>query len=138
MAHEDVIDILKSKIQNPNVTAQRAPLPKSKLTGVVHCFTGDLNEAKQYMELGFYLGINGIIFKLDLDKIIKQIPLDKILVETDCPYLIPPEAGVERNEPKFVKIVAKRIAELKNVSFEKVGQATTANAMRLFKFDQSR
>ena len=116
MAHEDVIEILGNY----------------NLKGTIHCFTGSWEQAQKYMELGFFLGINGIIFKMDLDEVIKKCPLDKILVETDCPYLTPPEAGVERNEPRFVKLVAKRIAELKDITFDEVAEKTTENAKRLF------
>jgi TatD DNase family protein len=125
MAHEDVIKILENHVG---------------ITGVIHCFTGSLAEAQKYMDLGFYIGFNGIIFKLDLDNVIKKIPMDKIIIETDCPYLTPPQAGPKemRNEPIFVKYVVQKIADLKGMSFDEVGQATTANAIRLFKFNQSR
>lgn len=116
MAHEDVLEIL----QNRN------------LKGTIHCFTGSWEEAQKYLKLGFYLGINGIIFKFDIDETIKRCPLDKILVETDCPYLTPPMAGVERNEPIFVKHVIQKIAEIKQISFEEVASATTQNAKMLF------
>lgn len=122
MAHTDVLDILKSEARNS----------KSEIHGVIHCFTGNWIEAQKYMDLGFYLGINGIIFKFDIDEVIKKAPLDKLLLETDCPYLTPPAAGVERNEPIFVKYVARRIAELKGISFEEVASATTKNAKELF------
>ncbi len=125
MAHEDVIDILKS--QNSNLNDQ-------KVRGVIHCFTGSWVEAQKYIDLGFYLGINGIIFKLDLDEVIKKAPLDKLLIETDCPYLTPPKAGPKetRNEPIFVKYVAERIAELKGITFDEIASTTTANAKKLF------
>ena len=142
MAHTDVLDILKSQIPIAN---------GQKLRGTVHCFTGSWEQAQKYMDLGFYLGINGIIFKFDIDEVIKKAPLDKILVETDCPYLTPLPAvagyplgrkagpnGYVRNEPIFVKHVIQRIADLKGMSFDEVAQATTANATRLFKFDLSR
>jgi len=102
------------------------------LRGVIHCFTGTLEEAEKFIALGFYIGINGIIWKFNLEEVIKKIPLDKILLETDCPYLTPPMAGVERNEPIFVKYVAEKIAELKNISFDEVASATTQNAKTLF------
>lgn len=133
MAHTDLIEILKSQFPNPN---------DQKLHGVIHCFTGTLAEAEQYIRLGFYLGINGIIFspfgrsavggKLSLDEVIKKTPLNKILVETDCPYLTPPQEGDKRNEPVFVKYVAERIAKIKNISLEKVCEITTQNARKLF------
>jgi TatD DNase family protein len=117
VAHNDLYEILKAR----------------KLRGVIHCFTGSLEDAKKYMDLGFYIGVNGIIFKLDLNEVVRGIPLDKIIIETDCPYLTPPKAGVERNEPIYVKYVAERIAELKNITFEEVAQKTTENAKKLFK-----
>ena len=85
------------------------------------------------MKLGFYLGINGIIFKFDINKTIKNCPLDKILVETDCPYLTPKAEGDKKNEPIFVKHVIQKIAEIKQISFDEVTFATTQNAKTLFK-----
>jgi TatD DNase family protein len=123
MAHEDILEILKSQNPNPN---------DQKLCGVIHCFTGNWEQAQKYMDLGFYLGINGIIFKFDIDKVIKKTPLDKILVETDCPYLTPPMATEKRNEPIFVKHVIQKIADLRGVSFDEVASAATANAKKLF------
>lgn len=117
VAYNDIYDILKDR----------------KLRGVVHCFVGTPEEAQKLVDLGFYIGITGIIFKLDLDEVVKKIPLDKLLIETDGPYLAPPKAGVERNEPIFVKYVAERIAELKNITFDEVAQKTTENAKKLFK-----
>jgi len=119
MAHTDILEILKSQTQKPR--------------GVIHCFTGSREEAQQYMNLGFYIGINGIIFKLNLDEVIKNVPLAKILVETDCPYLTPLSEGKDkRNEPIFVKHVIKKIAELKGINFQEVADKTTENAKELF------
>ncbi|GAI22844.1 unnamed protein product, partial [marine sediment metagenome] len=90
-------------------------------------------QAKQYLEMGFYLGFNGIIFKLNLDEIIKKTPLERILIETDCPYLAPPPFENQRNEPLYVKYIAQRVAEIKNLSFEEISKITTKNAKKLFK-----
>ena len=119
MAHKDLVDILKGR---------------PKIRGVIHCFTGTQQEADQYVKLGFYIGLNGIIFKLDLDNVIKNIPIGNILIETDCPYLTPPQAGAKetRNEPSFVKHVAERIAELKGIAYDDVADITTNNAKDLF------
>jgi TatD DNase family protein len=116
MAHKEMIEILSNY----------------ELSGVIHCFTGTWEEAEKYLNLGFYLGINGIMYKFDLKKVIEKTPLDKILIETDCPYLTPPMAGVERNEPIFIRYIAKEIAKIKNISFEEVAQTTTYNAQTLF------
>lgn len=117
MAHMDAIEILA----------------KHKVKGTIHCFTGTQEEVQKYLDLGFCIGINGIIFKFDIDEIIKKLPIDKILVETDCPYLTPKAEGDKRNEPIFVKHVVQRIAELRGISFDEVASATTTNAKRLFK-----
>lgn len=129
MAHQDLLEILKIN---------------TGLRGVLHCFTGTWQEAQEYLAMGFYIGINGIIFKLNLDEVIKNMPLGKILVETDCPYLTPspaialakagPKAGSKdtRNEPVFVKYVAERIAELKGINYAEVADTTTSNARKLF------
>ena len=120
-AHNDLLEILNYKLKTMNY----------KLFGVIHCFTGNLEQTKKYLEMGFYLGFNGIIFKLNLDEIIKKTPLDKILIETDCPFLSPlPE--VKRNEPLFVKYIAEKIANIKNITFEEVAGKTTQNAKILF------
>ncbi len=125
-AHSDLIKVLKSEIQDPHSKQ------KQEIRGVVHCFTGKWSEAKQYLEMGFYLGFNGIIFKHNVEESIKKVPLDRILIETDCPYLTPPMAGVERNEPLFVKYVAEKITELRGEPLEKIQEATTQNAKKLF------
>lgn len=124
MAHEDILNILK------NYSLQTTHY---KLTGVIHCFTGNREEAQKYIDLGFYIGLNGIIFKLDLDEVIKNCPLDKILVETDCPYLTPPQEGSKRNEPLFIKHVLGAIAKVKGMPYERISEITTKNARRLFK-----
>ncbi len=108
-----------------------------KLHGVIHCFAGTWEEAKKYLDLGFYLGFNGIMYKFDLKEVIEKTPLDRILIETDCPYLTPlPAVALAkegRNEPIFVKYIAQEIAKIKNISFEEVAEATTRNAKNIFR-----
>jgi TatD DNase family protein len=128
-AHNDLIEIFSTL--NKNTMVQNVRM--EELRGIVHCFTGTWQEAKKYLETGFYIGFNGIIFKLNLDEIIKKTPLDKILIETDCPYLTPPQVGVGRNEPLFVKYVAEKVAEIKKISYEEIEETTTQNAKKLFK-----
>jgi len=123
MAHDDLINILNSQFLIHN----------SKLEGVIHCFTGTWEQAEEYLKMGFYLGFNGIIYKLDLKEIIQKTPLDKILIETDCPYLIPPSAGIKRNEPIYVRYIAEEIAKIKNINYDQVKEKTTKNAKTLFK-----
>lgn len=75
---------------------------KSPIEGVIHCFTGNWEQTQRFLEMGFYLGFNGFIFKPDFDEILRRAPLDKIFIETDCPYLTPPQIQ-GRNEPIYVK-----------------------------------
>ena len=100
---------------------------------MIHCFTGNWKETQKFLALGFYIGINGIIDKLDLTEVIKNTPLDRILVETDCPYLTPKVEGDKRNEPIFVKHVIQRIADLREITFDEVASATAQNAQKLFR-----
>jgi len=100
------------------------------LKGVFHCFTGNEEEAKKVLDMGFYLGFNGIIFKKDLNQVIKDTPLDKILLETDCPYLCPLKSS--RNTPLNLKYICQEIAKIKSVSTDEVSEKTTNNAIKLF------
>jgi TatD DNase family protein len=104
------------------------------LTGVFHCFTGNLDQAEKIIEMGFYLGIGGVItFKNSgLDKVIDELTLDRIILETDAPFLAPVPFRGKRNESAYIKIVAEKIAEIKNLSPESVAQITSANASQLF------
>lgn len=122
-AHDDLISIVESH----EITQVMQP------PGVVHCYTGNKTQLRSFLALGWYIGYNGIIFKLNLQDVIKETPLDRILLETDSPYLTPPAAGAERNEPVFVKHVAEKIAELKQVSLDEVARQTTANAKEVFR-----
>jgi len=125
MAHSDLIEFLRSQVSGLGIR------------GVVHCFTGTWGQAQEYLEMGLYLGFNGIIFKkidgVDFDEIIKKIPLERILVETDCPYLTPPDFPEKRNNPLGVSLICRHLAEIKGVSFEKMAIITTENAKELFK-----
>jgi TatD DNase family protein len=103
--------------------------------GVIHCYGGDLEEAKKFVDLGFHLGFTGIV-TFDktgvLEEIIKWIPEDKMLIETDAPYLTPVPYRGKRNEPSYVKHVAEKVAEIKNKSTEEIIELTGKNAIKLF------
>ena len=104
-------------------------------TGVIHCFGANWKIAEQFLRLNFYISFTGIITFSEnktIDETIEKIPLDKILTETDCPYLTPAPFRGKRNKPLFVKYVIKKIAEIKNLNFEKVDKITTQNAIKLF------
>lgn len=108
---------------------------KSPATGVVHSFTGNLQQAEELIEMGYYLGFNGIItFKNagHLPGLVKGLPIDKILIETDAPYLAPVPVRGHRNEPIYVKYVAQKIADILEIPNEKLVKKMDENAGRLF------
>jgi TatD DNase family protein len=107
----------------------------SEIGGVVHCFTGTVQDAEDYLALGFHLGITGILtFKRsgDLPTVVKHAPVDRLLVETDSPYLAPHPHRGTRNEPAFVPKVVEAIAAIRNTPVETIAAITTENANRLF------
>lgn len=105
-------------------------------TGIFHCFSGNAAQAKTIIEMGFYLGIGGVAtFKNGgLDKVLPAIGLDKLVLETDSPYLAPVPHRGKRNEPAYLTLVAKRVAELLNMEVAEVAKTTTANAEKVFAF----
>lgn len=110
-------------------------LKEYKLKGDIHCFGSSLEMANKFIKLGYKIGIGGVVtFKnsFKLKEIVKEISLDNILLETDSPYLTPEPFRGKKNEPKNVVYVAKKIAELKNISFDEVVDITTSNAKTLF------
>jgi len=124
-AFADLFAIIDAEYQ---FAAQHAP-------GVLHCFTGTLNEAKQVIARGWYLSLSGIVtFKksTELREVAKWVPMQQLLIETDTPYLAPQSKRGKRNEPSFLIETAKMIAEVKQVSLEKIAETTKANAIDLF------
>ncbi len=111
------------------------PLIDKNLTGVFHCFTGTLEQSVKIMEMGFYLGVGGVVtFKNGgVDKILPEIPMESIVLETDSPYLAPTPHRGKRNSPAYIPLVAARVAELKKITVEELQQVTTQNAHTLFK-----
>lgn len=105
-----------------------------KLEGIFHCFSGNADQAERIIKLGFLLGIGGVAtFKNGgLDKVLPEIDLTHLVLETDSPYLAPVPHRGKRNEPSYIPLVAKRIAEIKNCSIESVQTNTTKNALKLF------
>lgn len=102
-------------------------------TGVIHFFSGSIDDARKLIDLGFFLGFGGVItFAKEYEAVVRYAPLDRILLETDAPYVAPVPYRGKRNEPAYVVEVAKKIAELKAVPFEEVARQTTENALALF------
>jgi len=128
-AYNDALDILKA-------------YKTSNWRGVVHCFSASWEIAEEFLNLGFYVGFTGIVTyyksksefdgKPEIFKVIKNTPLDKILIETDCPYISPVPHRGQRNEPLFVKYIAERIAEIRDVGFKEIEKTTSENAIKLF------
>ena len=107
----------------------------SKTKGVVHCFSGSLELAQNYINLGFLIGIGGIItFKnaKNLLDVVNNIPIEKILIETDCPYLSPEPNRGQRNDSSNLKYIVEKISQIKNISHEKIAKITCENAKKLF------
>ncbi|MEI7594383.1 MAG: TatD family hydrolase [Bacteroidota bacterium] len=105
------------------------------IKGVYHCFSGNLENAKEAVDSSFYLGIGGVItFKnsVVLQEVVREIPLDYLLLETDSPYLAPVPYRGKRNESSYIPIIAQKIAELKSISIEEVAEVTSNNALKLF------
>src|SRR3989344_4595997 len=101
--------------------------------GVVHFFSGTIDDAEKLMDLGFSFSFGGVItFARAYEKLIKFIPLDRILLETDAPYVAPLPYRGKRNEPLYVEEVAKKIAKILNKDFEEIARITTENAIKIF------
>ena len=117
-ATKDTVDILK----------------EYSLNGVIHCFSGSLEIAKEYIKMGFLLGIGGVVtFKNSkLPLVVREIPLESIVLETDSPYLTPTPYRGSVNSSKYIPIIAEKIAEIKKISTSEVASVTTNNALKLF------
>jgi TatD DNase family protein len=106
-----------------------------RIRGVMHCFTGSVEEARTLLDLGVFISFSGIVtFKSasDLRAVANAVPLDRLLIETDCPLLAPVPYRGKRNEPAYVVQVAKTIAEVKGVPFAEIADATWRNTQLLF------
>jgi len=106
-----------------------------KLTGVFHSFTGNLEQANKAVEMGFLLGLNGILTfkKSGLDKVIKEIDTKYLILETDSPYLAPTPKRGKRNESAYLAFIAEKLAEIHSLDIDEVTEITSRNAQNLFK-----
>jgi len=122
-AHQETLEILKSE-------------KAVECGGIIHCFSGDYEMAKACLEMGFFISIPGSITYKNAERfreIVESLPLESLLMETDAPFLAPVPFRGKRNEPSYVRYTAQKIAEIKKISFEKVGEITTENALRVFR-----
>lgn len=110
-------------------------LQDGNLSGVFHCFSGTLEEAREVIDLGFYLGIGGVVTfkKAGLDKLLEAIDLKHVVLETDSPYLAPVPFRGKRNESSYIPLIGEKIANIKNLKIEEVAVITSSNAGKLFK-----
>ncbi len=120
-AHEDTLKILRQH--------------SDQARGVMHCFSGDTNFADECIDMGLYISFTGPVTypkSHQLREVVAHVPWDRFFVETDCPYLTPQFRRGKRNEPSYVKAVAKKIAEIRRTTFPETARRTTANAKALF------
>jgi len=126
-AHDDTLALIK------DFRREHKDLIPNKPWGVMHCFSGDEDLAWQYFNLGLLISFTGLItFSHQWDSLIRKIPSDKFMVETDCPFMTPEPFRGTRNEPLYVQYVAKKIAEIRGTTEEKIAEMTTRNARNLF------
>jgi TatD DNase family protein len=122
-AHQETLEILRSE-------------EAEDCGGIIHCFSGDYEMAKACIDMGFFISIPGTITFKNADgfrEIVRRIPLESLLIETDAPFLTPEPYRGKRNEPGYVRYTAQKMAEVKKVSFEKVAEVTTENALRVYR-----
>ncbi len=121
-AHEDIIRIMKEEHH-------------SGTRGILHCYSGSVEMAREFMKLGFYISLGGpVTFKKAKTPrmVAKEVPMEKLLIETDCPYLAPEPFRGKRNDPKLVKYVAEEIAGIREVTVSEIAEKTKENFKRLF------
>ncbi|MFA9559774.1 TatD family hydrolase [Evansella sp. AB-rgal1] len=121
-AHQDIVDILKEE-------------NASEVGGIMHCFGGSIEIAQQCLNMNFYISFGGPVTFKNAKKpkeVAKEIPLERLLIETDAPFLAPHPYRGKRNEPAYVKLVAEKLAEIKEISYEELAHYTTRNAFKLF------
>jgi TatD DNase family protein len=105
-----------------------------QLGGIFHCFGGTLEQANKIIDLGFYLGIGGVLTfkKAGLDKVLVEVPMERIVFETDSPYLAPVPYRGKRNESAYVRLVAEKLMEVKGLTFKEIAAKTSENAEHVF------
>jgi TatD DNase family protein len=127
-ATEDIIQILKEE-------------EASEVGGIMHCYNDSVQYVQECLDMNFYISLGGpVTFKnAPLPKeVAVEVPMDRLLVETDAPYLAPHPNRGKRNEPAYVKLVAEKIADLRDISLEELSQKTTENAFKLFQIQQKK
>ncbi len=122
-AHEDTLNILKE-------------FPEVK--GVLHCFSGSVEFARECLKLGYYIGFTGVVTFKNAKKLIevaKEIPMDRMLVETDCPYMAPTPFRGKRNRSDYIKYIIEKIAEIRGISEDEISLATISNTKKMLNIE---
>lgn len=122
-ATEDTFNILKEE-------------KAESLGGVIHCFSSSPEMAKRYVDLGYYIGVGGVVtFKngRKLREVVEAIPIEAILLETDCPYLAPDPFRGKRNDSTFIKYIAEKVADIKQMEYDEVLKITNENAKKFYR-----
>jgi len=106
------------------------------LSGIFHCFNGTVSQCKQIVDLGFMMGLGGVITfkKANLERMVSYLPVEYLLLETDAPYLSPVPYRGKRNESSHIPLIAEKISEFKNIRVDEVARITTENSQKLFKY----
>lgn len=128
-ATEDILAILEEE-------HVRADVPE-RMRGILHCYVDPPEVAERAWNLGFFVGVGGIMTfsNSEVDRYVEAVPLEHIVIETDSPYLAPEPHRGDRNEPAYVRHVAERLAEVKDVPVEQVAEATTRNARAIYELE---
>lgn len=130
----DLPIVIHTRNAMPETIETVKPFAEKGLKGIFHCFSGNAAEAKQVTDMGFYLGIGGVLTykKSGLAEALEHIGIEKLVLETDAPYLAPVPYRGKRNESSYLLPIAARLAELKNLDIATVSAITTANAQKIF------
>lgn len=135
MAKDAGLPIIIHSRESLDLTIQAvSDLQDGRLKGIFHCFNGNLDQAKKIIDLGFYMGIGGVITykNAGVDKVVEALTVDHLVLETDAPYLTPVPHRGKRNESAYISIIAQKIAEIKSCKIEEIASATTFNAKMIF------
>jgi TatD DNase family protein len=136
LAHRyDLPVALHTRNANDEVIAILRDMRLSGLRGVFHCFSGTVEQANAMTDLGFYLGIGGVLTYKNggLDTVLEQVDIRHLVLETDGPYLSPAPYRGKRNQPAYIRYVAEKLADVKNITLERAAAITTENARQLFR-----
>lgn len=126
--------VIHSRESMKEVISLLEGLADESLFGVLHCFTGTLEDAQRLISMNFKLGIGGVVTYKNggLDPVIREVGLEHLVLETDSPYLAPVPHRGRRNETSYIPIIAQKIADIKGISLEEVAEKTSENAIQLF------